>query len=63
MKIYITKRSNGKYNYLANWIDSESGLPFYDWFEDLSELKEYISGWEVTMEKVNFQILARIHSD
>lgn len=35
MKIYITKRSNGKYNYLVNWIDSESELPFYDWFEDL----------------------------
>lgn len=54
MKVYITKKNNGKYNYLANWINPESGLPFFEWFTTIQELTEYISGWGATIEKVNF---------
>ena len=54
MKVYVTKKSNGKYNYLANWTDSESGIPFFDWFTELKELKEYISGWNAIIEQINF---------
>lgn len=37
--IYVQKKSNGKYRYLASW-----GI-YHGWFRSLKELKEYFSGW------------------
>ena len=54
MKVFITKQSHGKYNYLLNWNYQETGAMMGDWFATLKELKEYISGWNAILVRVNF---------
>ena len=54
MKVFITKQSHGKYNYLLNWNNPETGAMMGDWFTTLKELKEYISGWNAILVRVNF---------
>lgn len=54
MKVFITKQSHGKYNYLLNWNNPETGAMMGDWFTTLKELKKYISGWNAILVRVNF---------
>lgn len=54
MKVYITKQIHGKYNYLANWQNPESGYVFGQWFTSLKDLKEYCDSWGADYIKVNF---------
>lgn len=54
MKVFITKQSHGKYHYLLNWNNPETGAMMGDWFQTLKELKEYISGWNAILVRVNF---------
>lgn len=54
MKVFITKQRHGKYNYLLNWNNPETGVIMGDWFTTLKELKEYISGWNAILVRVNF---------
>lgn len=54
MTVYITKRNHGIYNYLLNWRNPENGVMFGEWFETMKELKEYVSNWNATIEKINF---------
>ena len=44
--IYVQKKPNSKYRYLASWEI------YHDWFHSLKELKEYFSGWG-TIQMVN----------
>lgn len=43
MKVYITRKKNGKYNYLVNWIDTNSGNGFFDWYQTLKDIREYFN--------------------
>lgn len=54
MIVYITKRNHGIYNYLLNCRNPENGVMFGEWFVTMKELKEYISEWGATIEKINF---------
>lgn len=46
MAVFITRRANGKYNYLLNWYNPETGAMMGDWFRDMKEIFEYIGGWD-----------------
>ena len=39
MTIYVEKKINGKYRYLASW-----GI-YHDWFRTMKELREYFAEW------------------
>lgn len=39
--VHITKQAHGKYNYLANWEDPNTGYGFHDRFSTLAELVDY----------------------
>ena len=43
MKVFITKQSHGKYNYLLNWNNPETGAMMGDWFT-----------WNAILVRVNF---------
>lgn len=52
MKVYVTKQTHGKYHYLMNWQNPETGAMMGQWFETMKDLKEYIATWVATIEEV-----------
>lgn len=52
MKVYVTKRQHGKYNYLLNWRNPETGGMIGVWFATMKEINEYISEWDATVIRV-----------
>ena len=54
MTVYITKQAHGKYNYLANWNNPNTGAMIGQWHTTLTELKEYFKYWNPEYIKVNF---------
>lgn len=45
MVAYVTQRPHGKYNYLLNWANPDTGWCMGQWFETMKDLKEYICWW------------------
>ena len=53
MTVYITKKPNGKYKYLAEWTVKGNG--YSQFFTTLKDLKEYTAEWGAKYIKTNFE--------
>lgn len=52
MKVFITRKQNGKKRYLIQWIAEGNG--HYNWFNTLKEIYEYTKDWNAEYIKTNF---------
>lgn len=49
MTIYITQQNHGKYQFLLNWANPDTGACMGQWFETMKDLREYIRLWGATI--------------
>ena len=49
MTMYITQQNHGKYQFLLNWANPDTGACMGQWFETMKDLREYIRLWGATI--------------
>lgn len=53
MKVFVMHKPNGKYSYLLNWKNPETGAMMGQWFQTMKDLKEYIRLWYAIIVVIN----------